>query len=69
MSAYVIQAENGSFVDYDDKPGPMSTGYPYLTTNLAYARLFHLKDKAIESAIRDEKDLKQKLTVKELRVV
>lgn len=72
MSAYVIQADNGEFVDYDDKGGPMSTGYPYLS-HLASARIFGSREaaeKSAESAMDSPlvKKYTTKLTVKKLTV-
>lgn len=72
MSAYVLQADDGQFVTYDDK-GPGATGYPYLD-DLSQARVFRNKaaaESSIESAMQSPflRQATSTLTVKTLTVV
>ncbi len=51
---YVVMCEDtGEFLAYDNKPGPMSSGYPYGTTIPGDAHQFSSRD-AAQKALEDK---------------
>lgn len=48
MTFFVVCTEDGRYVDLDDHPGPMSSGYPYLTDDIFMARRSRTSANAFE---------------------